>query len=59
MEEEDDNLILSSTTSKQFENSTQNAQSMECYIFKRNFRTNRGLIEYLNTCRRKITRLKC
>ena len=29
------------------------AQSPECYIFKRNFRTNKGLLQHLNTCRRK------
>ena len=53
MEEEDDNFILSSTTSTQVVNSTQDAQSPECYICKRNFRTNRGLLQHLNTCRRK------
>ena len=34
-------------------NITQDAQSPECYICKRNFRTNRGLLQHLNTCRRK------
>ena len=29
------------------------AQSPECYICKRNFRTNRGLLQHLNSCRRK------
>ena len=53
MEEEDSNFILSSTTPTQFGNSTQDPQGLECYIFKRSFRTKRGLIEYLNACRRK------
>ena len=53
MEEEDDNFILSSTTSTQIASITQDAQSPVCYICKRNFRTNRGLLQHLNTCRRK------
>ena len=53
MEEEDNNFVLSSTTPTQVENITQNAQSPACYICKRNFRTNKGLLQYLNTCRRK------
>ena len=53
MEEEDDNFILSSTTSTQVVNITQDAQSPKCYICKRNFRTNRGLLQHLNTCHRK------
>ena len=53
MEEEDDNFILSSTTSTQVVNSTQDAQSPECSICKRNFLTNRGLLQHLNTCRGK------
>ena len=54
MEEEDGNFILSSTTSTQAVTITQDAQSPECYICKRNFRMNRGLLHHLNTCRRKI-----
>ena len=53
MEEEDDNFILSSTTSTQVANITQDAQSPKCYICKRNFHMNRGLLQHLNTCRRK------
>ena len=37
----------------QVANITQDAQSPECYICKRNFRTNKGLLQHLNTCRRK------
>ena len=53
MAEEDDSFILSSTTLTQVVNITQDAQSPECYICKRNFRANRGLLQHLNTCRRK------
>ena len=43
MEEEDDNFILSSTTSAQVVKSKQDPQSPEWYICKHNFGTNRGL----------------
>ena len=46
MEEEDDNFILSSVTSTQVMTITQDAQSPGCYICKRNFRTNRGLLHH-------------
>ena len=50
MEEEDNNFILSSTTSTQVVNITQDAQSPKCYICKRNFRTNRGLLQQMKLC---------
>ena len=56
MEEEDDNFILQSATSTQVVNIPQDAQSPECNICnicKLNFHTNRGLLQHLNTCRRK------
>ena len=53
MEEEDGNFNLSSAMSMQVVNITQDAHSPECYICKRNVRTNRGLLQHLNTCRRK------
>ena len=53
MEEEDNNFILLPTTSTQVVNITQDAQSPECYICKSNFHTNRGLLQHLNTWRRK------
>ena len=53
MAEENDNFILSSTTSTQVVNSTKDAQSTEGYICKRNFCTNIGLLQHLNTCRKK------
>ena len=53
MEEEDGYFMLSSTKSKQVVSSIQGAQSHECYKWKRNFFTNRGLLQHLNTCRRK------
>ena len=53
MEEEDDDFIVSSTTLTQVVNSTQDAQSPECFICKRNFRTDKGLLQCLNICRIK------
>ena len=53
MEEEDDNFVLLSAMSMQVVSITQDFSSPGCYICKRNFRTNRGLLQHLNTCRRK------
>ena len=32
---------------------TNSVVQVDCYICKRTFRTNRGLVQHLNTCRRK------
>ena len=53
MEEEDENFILPSTTTGQVVNITQDAQRPKCYMCKRNFRTNRGILQIPNTCRKK------
>ena len=53
MEEEDDDFIVSSTTLTQVVNSTQDAQSPECFICKRNFRTDKGLLQCLNICHKE------
>ena len=53
MEEEDDDFIVSSTTLTQVVNSTQDTQSPECFICKRNFRTDKGLLQCLNICHKE------
>ena len=53
MEEEDENFILPSTTTGQVVNITQDAQSPKYYMCKRNFRTNRGILQIPNTYRKK------
>ena len=37
------------------QSNTQSNQGNECHICRRNFRTNRGFLQHLNTCRRKNT----
>ena len=37
------------------QSNTQNNQGNVCQICRRSFRTNRGLLKYLNTCRRRNT----
>ena len=42
-----------------FQSNTQNNQGFECHILRKSFRTYRGLLQHLNTCRRiNITNLK-
>ena len=53
MEKEDDNSTVSSATLTQVVHITQDAKNPACYICKRNFCTNRGLLQHVNTCRRK------
>ena len=53
MEKEDDNSTVSSATLTQVVHFTQDAKNPACYICKRNFCTNRGLLQHVNTCRRK------
>ena len=43
------------STSQTLHGSTQNIQGAEWHTCKRNFRTNRGLLQHLNTCRKKNT----
>ena len=53
MEKEDDNSTVSSATSVQVVHITQDTKNPACYTCKRNFCTNRGLLQHVNTCRRK------
>jgi len=50
----DTSIIAENRNSQEIDNSQErNASQVDCNICHRKFRTNRGLIQHLNTCRRK------